>query len=99
MKANTPTPLFLSYVKPHKPVTSQRLAHWINDTLKKAWIDTDKFKAHSMQGASTSAATVKGLHVADVLKMADWSRESTFRQFYYLPSRVKKKYAELVLSN
>ena len=39
MKANTPAPMFLSYVKPHNPVTSQRLAHWINNTLKKAWID------------------------------------------------------------
>ena len=25
--------LFLSYIKPHRPVTSQRIAHWIKDLL------------------------------------------------------------------
>jgi len=25
--------LFLSYIKPHNPVTSQRLAHWIKEML------------------------------------------------------------------
>ena len=75
--------MFLSYVKPHKPVSSQRIAYWIKDTLKKAGVDTNTFTAHSVRGASTSAAVGKELHISDVLKMADCSRESTFRQFYY----------------
>ena len=33
-------PLFLSYVKPHKPVTSQWLANWLKEILRKAGIDT-----------------------------------------------------------
>ena len=40
-------PLFLSYVKPHKPVTSQRLANWLKEMLGKAGIDTTVFKALS----------------------------------------------------
>ena len=100
IQANKPAPLFLSYVEPHKPVTSQRIAHWIKDTLKKAGVDTNKFTAHSVRGASASAAVGKGLHVSDVLKMADWSRESTFRHFYYrLSTTTETEYAQRVLSS
>ena len=35
IEPSTPAPLFLSYVKPHKPVTSQRIAHWIKRHLEK----------------------------------------------------------------
>ena len=48
-------PLFLSYVHPRNPVTSQRLAHWVKDLLADAGVD-ESFKAHSVRGASTSAA-------------------------------------------
>ena len=51
-------PLFLSYIKPHKPVSTDRIAHWMKDLLKKAGIDVSVFKAHS--GASTTAARDKG---------------------------------------
>lgn len=78
IQASMPSPLFLSYVRPHKPVTSQRIAHWIKDTLRMAGVDTNTFKAHLVRGSSTSAAVGNGLHIADVLKTADWSRESTF---------------------
>ena len=53
---NQPQPLFLLYVKPHNPVTSQRLAHWIKETLGKA---TSEFKVHSVRGASSTAAAEK----------------------------------------
>jgi len=91
-----PAPLFL---KPHK-LTSQIIAHWIKDTLKKAEVDTNTFKAHSVQWASTSAAVGKGLHIADILKKADWNRESTFQQFYYQSSSsAEKNFAQAVLSS
>jgi len=86
IKADIPAPLFLSYVKLHNPVTSQRIAHWIKDNRTKVGVDTNTFKVHSVRGASTSAAMEKGLHIADVFKTADWSSESTFRQFYYRSS-------------
>ena len=35
-----PNPLFLSYIKPHKPILSQRIAHWIKDMLSEARVDT-----------------------------------------------------------
>ena len=61
-QADVPAPLFLSHVKPQ----SQRMAHWIKDTLKKVRVDTDTFKAHPVWRASTSAAVGKELHIADV---------------------------------
>ena len=82
-------PLFLSYVRPHNPVTSQRLAHWVKDLLADAGVD-ESFKAHSVQGASTSAAMAIGVPLADILGNADWSRESTFRWFYYRETETTK---------
>jgi len=94
IKPGMAAPLFPSYVKPHKPVTSQTIAHWIKDTLEKAEVDTNTFKAHSVQGASTSAAIGKGLHIADILKTANWSRESTYQS----SSSAEKNFAQAVLS-
>lgn len=92
-----PAPLFLSYVRPHKPVTSQRMAHWIKDLLKEAGVDTEVFKAHSVRGASTSAALKKGVHLSDILNTADWSKESTFKKFYYR-SNQEDSFSSRVLS-
>ena len=82
-------PLFLSYVRPHNPVTSQRLAHWVKDLMADAGVD-ESFKAHSVRGASTSAAMARGVPLADILGNADWSRESTSRQFYYRETETTK---------
>ena len=84
-RQDIPDPLFLSYLKPNKPVTSQRIAHWIKDLLKEAGIDVSVFKAHSVRGASTTVALTKGVSVADILHTADWSSDTTFRRFYYHP--------------
>ena len=56
-----PRPLFLSYVKPYKPVTSQRVAHWIKEFLDLAGVDTSEFGTHSVRGASTTAALKNGV--------------------------------------
>ena len=93
-----PQLLFLSYIKPHKPVTSQRLANWLKEILGKAGIDTGTsvFEAHSVRGASSTAASVKGVLIEDILCTADWSTDSTFRQFYYRPVQTNN-YAQTLL--
>ena len=63
--------LFLSYVRPHKPVTSQRIAHWIKSLLGDAGVDTKVFSAHSNRGASMTAAKEKGVALSDILAIAD----------------------------
>ena len=88
-------PLFLSYVHPHKPVTSQRLAHWVKDLLVEAGVD-QSFKAHSVRGASTSAAMARGVSLADILSTADWSKESTFRRFYYRATKTTEYVAKVL---
>ena len=80
-----PDRVFLSYVAPHRPVTSQRVAHWIKAMLESAGINTVVYSAHSTRGASTTAAVKQGVSIAHILKTADWSKESTFKRFYYRP--------------
>lgn len=74
--------LFLSYCKPHKPVCSSTIARWIKCVLSNAGIDVSIFKAHSVRGASVSDAYKNGIPVNEILRMADWSNERTFRRFY-----------------
>ena len=50
-------------------------------------MDTDTFKAHSVRGASTTAALAKGVSLQDILHTADWSAESTFQRFYCQPEK------------
>ena len=64
-------PLFLSYLHFHKPVTTQRLAHWVKELLKETGIDIEVFKAHSMRGAATLAALDKGAYISDILNTVD----------------------------
>ena len=84
-RAGDPNPVFISYIKPHKAITSQRLANWIKVIMEEAGIDITTFKAHSVRGASSTAAIEKGVMISDILQKADWSRESTFKRFYYRP--------------
>ena len=53
--------LFLSYIKPSKPVTPQRVAHWIKEILDLTGVATSEFSAHLVRGASTTAALKKSV--------------------------------------
>ena len=74
--------LFISFVKPHRAVSPATISRWIKTLLSDAGIDTSIFKARSVRGAATSAAYNKGVPVENILKLANWSNESTFRRFY-----------------
>ena len=82
--------LFLTVVKPFKPAHKSTIARWIKTLIHEAGVD-DHFGAHSVQGASTTAATMQGMSVADVMKVADWSSDSTFKTFYYRPMQAPLK--------
>ena len=77
--------LFISYIKPHNPITSSSIARWITSMLKLAGIDTETFKAHSTRSASASAAASTGLTTNQIMEADDWSSESVFQRFYYRP--------------
>ncbi len=81
-----PNNLFLSYIRPHKSVTSSSVARWtMKSVFELAGIDTSIFTAHSVRGALTSGALNQGISIPDILKMASLSNESTFQKFYYRP--------------
>ena len=61
--------LFLSYVKPFRPVTSQRIAKWIKDVLGEAGVDTAIFSVHSTRGAASTTAMKQGASISEVLRM------------------------------
>ncbi len=77
--------LFLSFIRPHKAVSSSTLARWIKTLLQLAGVDTEMFSAHSLRGAATSASVNQGISVPEILNMAGWTQERTFSKFYYKP--------------
>ena len=81
-----PNRLLLSYIRPHKPITSDTLGRRVKEVLARAGIDTNIFKAHLVRGASATAAHNKGASLEDILHLADWSTDSMFRRFYYRPT-------------
>ena len=74
--------LWLSFYKPHKPVTKDTIARWIKTVLGKAGIDTSSYTAHSTRAASTSAVSSANLPIDIIMKVAGWSSENTFQKFY-----------------
>ena len=78
--------LFISFIKPHKAVTSSSIARWLKTILEEAGIDTSMFGAHSTRGAS--AAAKAGVN---------WSSESVFQRFYHKTSN-KAAYGRAVIN-
>ena len=74
--------LFLSFVKPHNPVSTSTIARWLKTVLAEAGIER-QFKAHSVRGAAVSAAFMKGMSVSDIMKMANWSSDHMFKKHYF----------------
>ena len=71
--------LFISFIKPHKAVTSSSIARWLRTILEEAGIDYSIFGAHSTRGASASAAARGGVTLEIILKAANWCSESVFQ--------------------
>ncbi len=94
-----PDKLLLSYINPHKPISSESLSRWIKDMLSRACIDTNTFKAHSVRGAIASSALNKGISLEEILRLADWSMDSTFRCFYYRPQHNPNTARQLMSSS
>ena len=75
--------VFLSFVDPHKPVTSQTISKWLMSLIKLAYEDPKmKVKGHSSRAIGPSWALFNGAYVNSILNAADWSHESTFIRFY-----------------
>ena len=53
--------------------------------LKQSSTDVDKFKAHSIRGASTFKAVNLGVSITDIISTADWTNITAFEKFYHRP--------------
>ena len=87
---------WLSFKKPHKPVTSATLSRWLKELIRQ-WGIKDIFGGQSVRSASTSTAKNAGLSIEMILDMADWTNPSTFNLFYYKPT-LPVSYGTSVLS-
>jgi len=72
--------LFISYQKPHDPVTTDTVGGWLTKVL-----DVSKYGAHSIRAASTSAAKMVNISIQSIMDAAGWSNAETFRKFYDKP--------------
>lgn len=75
-------PLFLSIVRPHKPVTRDTIARWIRIMLNRSGVDTKIYSAGSVRQAAASRAKAMVVPIAHILAKAGWSREATFAKHY-----------------
>ena len=76
------TQLFLSFNKPHLPVSCDTISRWLRLVLYEAGIDTALFKAHNTRTAASSVAKESWMPVDDILKIAGWSNAHIFKKFY-----------------
>ena len=61
--------LLLSFVKPHKPISTSTLPRWCVSTLQEAGVDITVFGSHSTQSASTSYCQRKSLSITQISRM------------------------------
>ena len=77
--------LFISWIKPHQSVSLDTISRWIELVLKEAGINLELLTAHSVRGASSSAALGSGAPLDLILRTAGWSNCKTFMKHYHNP--------------
>lgn len=90
--------VFISYVKPHGPVSKDTISRWIKSVMTAAGIDMCIFNPHSTRSASTSAASRNNVPLKTILQTAGWSRESTFAKYYKKPLDTRDQFATSILN-
>ena len=83
---SSPKPVFLTSRKPFRQARPGTIGYWIKDILHRAGVDTEVFSAHSTRSSSTSWAAAKGVPINDIMQAANWSSQTTFKQFYFCPT-------------
>ena len=79
---NSESKFFLSFIAPHKAVTSSTIGRWLNEVLKTVGVDVSVLTGQSVRSAASSKACAKGATIAEILKCGNWSKESTWQRFY-----------------
>ena len=74
--------LLISFIKPHKPISTETTSHWIKNFMSFAGIDTSRYKTHSTRAWSTSYLASKHFDLKSIMHAAGWSNEEIFQRFY-----------------
>ena len=74
--------LFISYRKPHRPVTKDTITRWVNQLMAAAGIDINKHVTHSCRAAASSKCAKRKIPIKKILQACGWASESTFRNHY-----------------
>ncbi len=91
------TQLFLSFIRPYRPVTKDTISRWVKSVLQQAGVDVTKYSAHSSRAATTSHTKQKGLSLQEIMKTAGWTSTTTFEKFYHKPIKTPKNFGQTVL--
>ena len=73
--------LLISFIKPHKPISTETTSHWIKNFMALAGINTSQYQTHSTRAASTSHLASKHFDLKSIMQAAGWSNEETFQRF------------------
>ncbi|CAC5412249.1 unnamed protein product [Mytilus coruscus] len=73
--------VFISTVKPYKPVKKSTIARWVKTVMESSGINIEYFGPHSCRSASTSAALGQGLKLDTIMKKGG-NQQKTFQKFY-----------------
>ena len=72
---------------PGLAISSERLAHWLVDTVTEAYTRANKLvpklTAHSTRGLATSVAALSGLDSEVIRRTASWKGDHTFKRHYF----------------
>ena len=82
--------MFISYIKPHGPVSRDSISRWLKSVMVSAGVDCSVYKPHSIRSAAVSKAKNNMVPTDEILKTAGWSSEKTFAKFYD-KKRLKQK--------
>ena len=86
--------LLLSYVKPHKPVSTTILSRWCFYIMKESGVNVEIFGSHSTRAASSSKCKAAGLPFKEISKSAGWSIERSFALYYDKP--IEDSFSEII---
>ena len=88
--------LLVSYIKPHKAVTTGTISRWIKKVMVKAGVDLSIFSPYSTRSAATSKVSGK-VQLGTILRTVGWSNEKTYARFYKKPIVDQGAFAKAVL--
>ena len=91
------TKLFISFLKPHKPVGVKTISRWIKESLKTTGVNVEHYQGHSLHSASASAVKSNCANISNLLLAGGWSNERTFAKFYNKPCKEIKQIPDFII--